>query len=84
MPPASRYQASERKLDQALASVPYQPGDLVRKVNGAGIISLNGTSYIISQSLAGERVRLEQLDPHLVRVWFLDQVVKELPLKEGQ
>lgn len=83
VPPASRYQTSQRKFDQALTSFSYQPEALVRKVNGAGIISLNGTSYIISQSLAGETVRLEQVHPHLLRVWFLNHVVKELPLKEG-
>lgn len=83
LPPASRYRPSERRLDQVLVPVHYQPGTLVRKVNGAGIISLGGTSYIISQSLAGERVRLEQVAPNLIRVWFLNQLVKELPLKEG-
>lgn len=82
LPPASRYQISQRRLDQALVPVPDQPGALVRKVNGAGIISLNGTSYIISQSLAGEKVRLEPVAPHLLRVWFLNQVVKEIPLKK--
>ena len=54
--PASRYRPSLRSLPRQLPAIEYLPGDLVRRVQQGGWLSLHGRAIKVSKALAGQPV----------------------------
>jgi transposase InsO family protein len=55
----------------------------VRVLNSAGVLDYRGARYFVCEALAGERVRLDELD-HLLLVTFRDTTVREINLRTGR
>lgn len=82
--PISRYTLSRRPFPETLPPIDYAPGDTIRKVNKIGRISWLGTSYNISDALAGEyiAVRPTLIDGEM-DVRFCQQVVRTITRHAG-
>lgn len=65
--PASRYTPSKKPYSDKPSNLPeYCSSDLVKKVTAKGYIQFNKNPYFISESLAGEYVKLDYLEPLLL------------------
>src|SRR5713101_8498579 len=56
--PAKRYRASERAFPETLPPIEYAPGDIVRKVNANGDISLKGRPQSVGKAFRDHPVAL--------------------------
>jgi len=56
--PASRYQASPRRLPKEIADIPYAPGETLRRVGASNVISFKGRRIKVPQALRGELVAI--------------------------
>lgn len=83
--PASRYRPSTRTMPKDLPPIEYQPGDLVRRVQKGGWLTLHGRQIHVSKALAGQPVAcrpLENQDGEFA-ILFCHQKVGEISLKDA-
>ena len=69
-PPASRYTPSARAYPERLPALEYPETFVVRRAHPNGEIKWRGGRVLISQSLAGEPVGVEEIADGRWRVWF--------------
>jgi transposase InsO family protein len=82
--PISRYTASPRPFPETLPPIAYDPGDTVRKVDAAGMISWLNQRWKISDALAGQLVALRPtLIDGVVEIRFGRHVVRTLTRRDG-
>lgn len=77
--PASRYRSSPRPIPSQLPAIEYQPGDLVRKVQNGGWLSVRGRLVRVSSSLAGQPVACRPLADRdgTFEIFFCQQKINE-------
>ena len=79
--PASRYQPSRRSFPETLAPIEYAPGDIVRKVQTGGWISLRGCEWRLGKAFARHPVALRPTSKDGVfEVYFCHQQIGALDL----
>ena len=71
--PIKRYQISNRAYPEHIPSIEYRERDIVRRVDAAGKIGFNGTSYFLSEALRGESIALRETSENIYDVIFCDQ-----------
>ena len=83
--PASRYQASERRMPEKLPPIEYEEGDPVRRVQKGGWISYGGREYRLSKGLEGSPVAIRrgEADAELA-VYFCSARIALLDERTGQ
>lgn len=82
--PISRYRPSARGFPEALPTVDYPEGCIVRRVQDHGALSYLGHVYRVSKALRGYRVALRPSGQHdgLIDVYFCHQRVAQINLHE--
>jgi transposase InsO family protein len=82
--PISRYTSSPRPFPETLPPIAYDPGDTVRTVDAAGMISWLNQPWKISDALAGQLVALRPtLIDGVVEIRFGRHVVRTLSRRDG-
>jgi transposase InsO family protein len=80
--PAQRYRPSARGFPAQLPPLEYGPGDIVRKVQADGWISVKGINLRLSPALRGQSVALRPTTTDgLYEVYFSHQKVSEVDLR---
>lgn len=80
--PANRYAMSARPYSPKPTNPPeYLASDEVKRVTSKGYISFQGARYFISESLAGEDVKLDYLEP-LLLVSYRKTIIGEFDTDE--
>ena len=83
--PADRYHPSPSPFPEQLPPVTYDSGQLLRKVDISGKISLLGNPIYIGKAFKGEYVAIEETDTDGVfDVFFCKQWVKKVDIREGK
>ena len=81
--PASRYRPSPRPLPETLPPIDYAPGDLVRRVQGDGTISLHNRPYHVGKAFRGYPVALRPTtDAATLEVFFCHHRITTLDLRD--
>ena len=82
--PASRYRPSPRPMPAQLPAIEYQAGDLVRKVQKGGWISVRGRDLRLSWTLAGQPVACRPLADRdaVFEIFFCHQKLREFSLND--
>lgn len=81
--PASRYRPSPRAYDPDPPPIPFNAGDVVRKVDAAGRISYRGKVWRIGKAFVGRQVglRAEPSIDGVLNVIFANQTIRALDLR---
>lgn len=80
--PAERYHASPRPFPETLPAIEYGPGDIVRKVDGDGAISLKGGRLHVGKAFRGQPVALRPTtDDGVLSVHFCAHRIGTLDLR---
>lgn len=82
-PPASRYEPSQTEYNPDPPEWEYPEGSLVTRLNTQGCLDYHRHRYFVCEALAGERVRIEEIDLHLL-VRFRNTFIREIDLQTGQ
>jgi len=82
--PAEVYQRSTRSYPDPLEDLEYPLHDFTRKVMPNGEVSLHDTKYYISQSLAGEKIGLREIDTGLWLASFMELDLGHIDLTTGK
>lgn len=77
--PASVWQHSSRRYQEKPPAWEYEPGTEVRKLSAEGRVRVQGRTWEISRSLAGEWVQLIRIEQRVL-VYYCRSVVRELDL----
>lgn len=82
--PASRYRPSKRVMPRELPPIEYPEGDLVRRVQKDGYISLQGRQIRLSKALVGQPIACRPLadSDGDFAVFFCSQKVDEISLRQ--
>ena len=81
-PPASRYVPSPRPFPERLPPILYEPGDIVRKVEGSGRISFRGHRYRAGKAFREHPVALRPTeDDGDFDIYFCSQKVAQFSLR---
>lgn len=81
--PASRYTPSTRAMPHKLPPIEYVPGDLVRRVQQGGLISLCGRQFRVGSALQGQPVACRPLaQDGSFAVFFCHQKVAQISLAD--
>jgi transposase InsO family protein len=78
-PPAARWRPSPRPRPAALPVVEYPPGSVLRKVGSNGLFEYRRARVLAGRGLAGEPVRVEEADDHLL-VFYTTEEVRRIPI----
>lgn len=81
VPPAMRYQPSNRAFPETLPAIEYETGDEVRRVQRNGRISFHGREFLVSKAFTGEPVALRALEEDIWSVYYCLQQVGKLDLR---
>lgn len=81
--PASRYRAATRKYQPTPREWEYPEGSTVYRLNSQGQLWWNHRYLFVSRALAGERVRIQQLDQKLV-IGFRHMWIREIDPATGR
>jgi transposase InsO family protein len=81
--PASRYQPSKRSYQVFPKPWEYPPGSLVRRLNSQGQLYWNQRYLFVCRALAGEHVRIEDLDQKIV-ISFRHMWIREIDPRTGR
>ncbi len=81
--PKERYRPSPRRYDPQPPEWEYAPGTSLKRLNKVGSIGLGGTTYFISEALAGEHVAIEPLEQTIL-VKYRHMYIRELEIKTGR
>lgn len=71
-----------RPYQEQVAEWEYTGGS-VRRLNTQGMLNWSGSRYFVCEALAGERVRVDELDEKLV-VTYRHQTIREIELSTGR
>jgi transposase InsO family protein len=83
--PASRYQVSALELPEILPPIQYGPGDAVRKVNGRGAISFEGSRWHVGRAFCGLPVAVRPtLTDGRWNIYFCHQAILAIDLRTRQ
>ena len=80
--PSSRYRPSQRSYQAAPKDWEYPSGSLVLRLNTQGQLYWNQRYLFVSQSLAGERVRIEPVNEKLV-ISYRHMWIREIDPRTG-
>ena len=82
--PISRYTPSNRSYPEILPPVEYDEHVATRKVDADGMISYRGYAFRVGRAFIGQYIGIEpgEIDG-IYRVLFLNQVLKELDLRQA-
>ena len=58
--PQTRYLKSQRKYQEVLPEIIYEPDDILRKVHRNGIIEFSGKKYYVGEHFSGEYVGIRE------------------------
>lgn len=83
-PPVTRYQLSPRVYPGRLPDIEYRDDDIVLKVNKAGCIGFNGKKHFVGEAFYKLPVGLRQQEEGLFIVYFCDQKVSEIDLRNSK
>lgn len=75
--PASLWQPSARRYDPNPPPWEYAEGSWVLKVDGQGKLDIRNTKWAISRSLAGESVRVLEIENRL-QIYYCNTLIREL------
>jgi transposase InsO family protein len=83
--PAQRYRSSPRSIPKVLPAIEYGPGDLVRRVQAGGWISLQGRDIRLPEALRGLPVALRPRPDQdgVLDVYFCHQRLYEVDLRQS-
>ena len=81
--PAEVYQPVNLRLYQEQPREWEYSGSTVKRLNTKGMLSYRQRRYFVSEALAGERVRVDQLDGKLL-VTFRHMTVREIETQTGK
>jgi transposase InsO family protein len=80
--PATRYRVSPRRFPEALPAIEYWPGDIVRKVDASGCVSIKSRAFRIGKPFRGQPVALRLTDVDGVfSVHFCAQRIGDIDLR---
>lgn len=83
--PADRYHPSSRPFPEQLPPIAYESGQMLRKVDLSGKISLHGNAFNIGKAFKGEYVAIEETDiDGVFDVFFCKQWVKKVDIRKGK
>lgn len=82
-PPASRYRPSLKEYDPDPPEWEYPEGSTVVRLNSQGHLKYGKKRHFVCGALAGERVRIEEVDQHLL-VRFRHTYIREINLRTGE
>jgi transposase InsO family protein len=81
--PLSRWRPSSRRMPSKLPAIEYRQGDLVRRVQQGGLVSINGRLLRVGKALTGQPVACRPLAADgKYAIFFCDQKITEIDLKE--
>jgi transposase InsO family protein len=81
--PGDRYVPSARSYHETLPPIEYAPGDLVRKVQNHGRISVRGRTYRVGRAFIGEPVGLRPTtDDGIWDVYYCVHRITQVDLRE--
>jgi transposase InsO family protein len=82
--PISRWRPSSRRMPSKLPTIEYRQGDLVRRVQMGGYVSLHGQRWRVGKALSGQPVACRPLaEDGVYAVFYCDQKIIEIDLKES-
>jgi hypothetical protein len=81
--PASRYQPSKRSYQVFPKPWEYPRGSLLRRLNSQGQLYWNQRYLFVCRALAGEQVRIEDLDQKIV-ISFRHMWIREIDPRTGR
>jgi transposase InsO family protein len=81
--PASRYRVAKRAYQQTPPEWEYPEGSIVHRLNSQGQLWWNHRYLFVCRALAGERVRIHQLDPKIV-IGFRHMWIREIDPATGR
>jgi transposase InsO family protein len=83
--PGDRYRSSERPYPEDLPPIEYAPGDVVRKVQEGGAISLQGKIFRLPKAFRGQPVALRATAiDGVMDVYYCQEPIAELDLRTEQ
>jgi len=81
--PLSRWRPSSRRMPSKLPPIEYDRGDLVRKVQDGGFVSLHGRRWRVGKALIGQPVACRPLaEDGQYAIFFCSQRITKINLKE--
>ncbi len=80
--PAQRYEASAREYRSKVREWEYPAGSVVSRLNSQGCVGYLGRRYFVSEALACQRVRLEEVEDKLL-VSYRHMYVREIDVALG-
>lgn len=78
--PASRYQPSRKEYNPNPSEWEYPEGSLIKQLNTQGCLEYQRHRYFVCEALAGENVRIEKIDYHLL-IRYQNMYIREIDLK---
>lgn len=78
--PASRYQPSQKEYNPNPPEWEYPEGSLVKRLNTQGCLDYKRHRYFVCEALAGEQIRIEEIDHHLL-IRYRNMYVREINTK---
>ena len=80
--PGDRYLPSTRSYQETLPPIEYAPGDIVRKVQAYGWISVHGRTYRVGRAFVGEPVALRAtVEDGIWEVYYCAQPIRRIDLR---
>ncbi|MFO7840822.1 MAG: integrase core domain-containing protein [Fidelibacterota bacterium] len=76
--PAELYRKSERIYQQPSKDIIYPDELVVRKVNQHGLVRYQGDIFMISNTLSGYLVGLQEQEDNMISVYFCDQYLGDI------
>lgn len=81
--PASRYKPSDRAYNPDPPEWEYEEGAIVKRLSTQGCLEYNRHRYFVSETLAGERVQIQQAQKQLL-IRYRHMYVREIDVETGR
>ncbi len=81
--PDKHYQPSNKAYNPNPPVWEYPEGSIVERLNTRGWLGKSRTRYFVSEALAGQQVRVEQIEKKLI-VSYRQMYVREIDIKTGK
>jgi hypothetical protein len=81
--PAKRYTSSSKTYNPCPREWEYAEGSVVERLNSQGSLQYDRKRHFVCEALAGERVRVEEIDKHLL-ISYRNIYIREIDLQSGK
>jgi len=81
--PIERYQPSRKAYNPNPPQWEYPSGSIVKQLNTQGCLDFNGKRYFVCESLAEQKVRIEQIENKLI-VSYRKMYIREIETETGK